>query len=152
MHGTRAQAKTLQAADTRHVGICVRLSEDRCSRGALCGFTYVDVGPSEASQRWMPPWVAGESTPTWQKCGQHTKGGEVLSISVFDAGILLMDYECGIPTSTNVEAVICVLGPACKPPSSSARGGLGWVPLALEEAGDVWLVQVPTFCYFSQNF
>lgn len=30
--------------------------------------------------------------------------------------------------------------------------GPGWVPFALEEAGDMWIVEVPTFCYFPKNF
>ena len=150
------QAKTLRAADTCHLGICVWPS---AFRGALCRFTYVHVGPSEASQWWMPPWGAGECTSTWQKSGQHTRGGEVLSVSVFDVGILLLEYECGVPKSTAVTVIICFLGPTCKCHSSSAcsPGAPGWVPLALEEVshpgrGCSVLVEVPTVLLFSQRF
>ena len=86
------QAKTPQAAGTYHLGICTWPS---AFGGASHLFAYVrEEGPSEASQWWVPPWGAGEYTSVWQKCGQHTWGGEVLSVAVFDMRILLMECEC----------------------------------------------------------
>lgn len=51
---------------------------------------------SEALQRCTSPWAL-ENAPQSGKNVGSAQGGEVLSASLFDVGILWVEYECGIP-------------------------------------------------------
>lgn len=81
-------------------------------------------GPSEASQWWVPPW---ERTLTWQNRGQHTPGGEVLSVSVSDVGILLMECEMWDPQKYNSRSHYLPFRPSLQVSQQPGGGGRGGV-------------------------